>query len=48
MPVVQVQLQECDKFLLEIRESLEQAQQRYRGFYDRKHHEVEFAVGDWV
>jgi hypothetical protein len=33
---------------LEIWERLEQAQQCYKGFYDRKHREVEFAVGDWV
>jgi hypothetical protein len=45
---VQQQLQERDEFLLEIWERLEQAQQRYKGFYDQKHREVEFAVGDWV
>jgi hypothetical protein len=33
---------------LEIWERLEQAQQCYKGFYDRKHREVEFVVGDWV
>jgi hypothetical protein len=48
VPAVQQQLQERDEFLLEIRERLEQAQQRYKGFYDHKHHEVEFVVGDWV
>jgi hypothetical protein len=42
------QLQDRDEFLLEIQERLEQAQQRYKGFYDHKHREVEFAVGDWV
>jgi hypothetical protein len=48
VPAVQQQLQERDEFLLEIQERLEQAQQRYKGFYDRKHREVEFAAGDWV
>jgi hypothetical protein len=48
VPAVQQQLQERDEFLLEIRERLEQAQQCYKGFYDQKHREVEFAVGDWV
>jgi hypothetical protein len=48
VPAVQEQLRERDEFVLEIRERLEQAQQRYKGFYDRKHWEVEFAVGDWV
>jgi hypothetical protein len=48
VPAVQQQLHERDEFLLEIRERLEQAQQCYKGFYDHKHCEVEFAVGDWV
>jgi hypothetical protein len=48
VPVVQEQLHERDEFLLEIRERLEQAQQHYKGFYDHKHREVEFIVGDWV
>jgi hypothetical protein len=48
IPAVQEQLRERDEFVLEIRERLEQAQQRYKGFYDRKHREVEFAVGNWV
>jgi hypothetical protein len=48
VPAVQEQLRERDEFVLEIRERLKQAQQRYKGFYDRKHREVEFAVGDWV
>jgi hypothetical protein len=48
VPAVQQQLQDRDEFLLEIRERLEQAQQRYKGFYDQKHRDVEFAVGDWV
>jgi hypothetical protein len=48
VPPVQEQLRERDEFVMEIRERLEQAQQRYKGFYDRKHREVEFSVGDWV
>jgi hypothetical protein len=48
VPAVHEQLWERDEFVLEIRERLEHAQQRYKGFYDRKHREVEFAVGDWV
>jgi hypothetical protein len=47
-PAVQAQLQDRDEFLLEIRERLEQAQQQYKNFYDRKHWEVSFKVGQWV
>jgi hypothetical protein len=45
VPAVQGQLQERDEFLMENRERLEQAQQQYKGFYDRKHREVSFDVG---
>jgi hypothetical protein len=48
VPAVQAQLQDRDEFLLEIHERLEQAQQQYKFFYDRKHHEVSFDVGQWV
>jgi hypothetical protein len=48
VPAVQEQLRERDEFVLEIQERLEQAQQCYKGFFDLKHREVEFAVGDWV
>jgi hypothetical protein len=47
-PAVQAQLQERDEFLLEICERLEQAQQQYKNFYDRKNREVSFNVGQWV
>jgi hypothetical protein len=45
---VQQQLQDRDEFLVEARERLEQAQQHYKDFYDRKHRELEFQAGDWV
>jgi hypothetical protein len=45
---VQAQMVDRDEFLQEIREHLEQAQHQYKVFYDRKHHVVEFAVGQWV
>jgi hypothetical protein len=39
---------ERDEFLMEIRERLEQSQQQYKRFYDAKHRDVEFVVGQWV
>jgi hypothetical protein len=36
------------KFLVEIHEWLDQAQQHYKLFYDKKHQELEFEVGQWV
>jgi hypothetical protein len=42
------QLKERDEFLAETRERLEQAQNHYKLYYDRKHREVEFQVGQWV
>jgi hypothetical protein len=48
LPAVQTQMASQDEFLAEIKERLEQAQQQYKKFYDTKHHEVEFAVGQWV
>jgi hypothetical protein len=47
LSVVQQQLTKRDKFLMEIKDRLEQAQQ-YKLYYDRKHREVEFQVGQWV
>jgi hypothetical protein len=32
----------------EVWEWLKQARQHYKNFYDRKHREVTFAVGQWV
>jgi hypothetical protein len=48
LPVVQTQITSRDEFLAEIKECLEQAQQHYKKFYDARHCEVEFAVGQWV
>jgi hypothetical protein len=48
VPAVQAQLKDRDEFLLEVRERLEQAQQQYKFYYDRKHREVSFDVGQWV
>jgi hypothetical protein len=48
LPAMQTQMASWDEFLVEIKERLEQAQQQYKKFYDTKHHEVEFAVGQWV
>jgi hypothetical protein len=42
------QLTDRDEFLVEIRDRLEQAQQVYRHFYNKKHRELVFSVGDWV
>jgi hypothetical protein len=47
-PAVQTQMTSWDEFLAEIKERLEQAQQHYKKFYDARHREVEFAVGQWV
>jgi hypothetical protein len=48
VPAVDAQLTAQDKFLMEIREQLVQAQQHYKAFYDRNHREVDFEVGWWV
>jgi hypothetical protein len=48
LPALQQQLQDRDEFLLEVREWLEQAQNYQKASYDKKHHEVEFTVGQWV
>jgi hypothetical protein len=47
-PAVQAQLQDREEFLLEVRERLEQAQQQYKHFYDRRYREISFDVGQWV
>jgi hypothetical protein len=56
-PAVQAQLQDRDEFLLEVHERLEQAQQQYNNFYDRKHRVVSFdhslhlmskVIANWV
>jgi hypothetical protein len=48
LPAMQTQMASWDEFLAEIKERLEQAQHQYKKFYDTKHREVEFAVGQWV
>jgi hypothetical protein len=48
LSAVQTQMASQDELLAEIKERLEQAQQQSKKFYDTKHREVEFAVGQWV
>jgi hypothetical protein len=45
---VSQQLAERDEFLVEIRDCLEQAQQHYKSYYDKKHRDLQFSVHDWV
>jgi hypothetical protein len=42
------QLTNRDEFVVEIRDRLEQAQQVYKHFYNKKHRDLVFSVGDWV
>jgi hypothetical protein len=46
--VVDAQLRDRDEFIVEGRERLEQAQQKYKMFYDRHHRELKFAPGQWA
>jgi hypothetical protein len=48
LPAVHHQLLERDEFLVEICDRLEQAQQRYKYFYDERHRDLMFDVGQWV
>jgi hypothetical protein len=48
VPAVAQQLAERDEFLTEIRDRLEQAQQHYKSYYDKKHRDFQFSVHDWV
>jgi hypothetical protein len=48
LPAVHQQLADRDEFLAEIHERLELAQQRYKSYYNRGHHDVEFEVEQWV
>jgi hypothetical protein len=41
-------LAERDEFQQEIRDRLEQSQQYFNSFYDKKHREMTYAIGDWV
>lgn len=41
-------LRDRDTFLIEVRERLLQAQEHARRYYNAKHRDVEFVVGDWV
>jgi hypothetical protein len=45
---VDMQLHDPNEFLMEIREELKQAQQRYMVFYDRNHRELEFTPSKWA
>jgi hypothetical protein len=46
--MVDTQLQDRDEFLAEVREWLEQAQQQNKAFYNRKHRQLNFVVGEWA
>jgi hypothetical protein len=48
VPAVAQQLAEHDEFLAEIRDRLEQAQQHYKSYYNKKHRALQFSVRDWV
>jgi hypothetical protein len=48
IPAVAQQLVENDEFLTEIRDRLEQAQQHYKSYYDKKHQDLQFSAHDWV
>jgi hypothetical protein len=48
VPVVAQQLLDCDKFLAEIKDRLQHAQDLMKVNYDQHHRELEFAEGDWV
>jgi transposase InsO family protein len=45
---IDVQLQDRDAFLEEIKARLVQAQVTMKSYQDQRHREVEFSVGDWV
>jgi hypothetical protein len=47
-PVVDEMLCERDEFLTTARERLVQAQEQVKLFYDVKHTDVSFSIGDWV
>uniref|UniRef100_A0A0A9HQC4 Tf2-1-like SH3-like domain-containing protein n=1 Tax=Arundo donax TaxID=35708 RepID=A0A0A9HQC4_ARUDO len=48
VPAIQQFLQERDEFLQDVREQLLQAQEHAKLYYDAKHTDVAFGVGDWV
>jgi hypothetical protein len=48
LPIVQQQLHDRDKFIIEVCDRLEQAQQHYKAAYDRNHRDVELHEGQWV
>ena len=45
MAIVDQQLAMCDEFMAKICDRLEQAQQQYKGTYNKHHNTLEFAVG---
>jgi hypothetical protein len=48
LPTVDAQMWERDEFLAEVHDRLEQAQQQHKSFYNRKHRQLEFAIGEWA
>ena len=48
MEVVGSLLRDSDAFLVEVRERLLQVKRYAKRYYDNRHHEHAFAVGDWV
>jgi hypothetical protein len=48
LPAVDTQLRDRDEFLAEVQERLDQAQQQHKAFYNRKHWQLEFVVGEWA
>uniref|UniRef100_A0A0A9HMQ5 Tf2-1-like SH3-like domain-containing protein n=1 Tax=Arundo donax TaxID=35708 RepID=A0A0A9HMQ5_ARUDO len=48
VPAMEQSLRERDEFLQDVRECLRQAQEQAKLYYDTKHTEVAFGVGDWV
>jgi hypothetical protein len=47
-PAVDQMLRERDEFLQDARDRLHQAQEQVKLFYDAKHTDMAFSVGDWV
>jgi hypothetical protein len=41
-------MEDHDAFLADVRVCLEQAQQHAKQYYDKKHRDISFAIGDWV
>jgi hypothetical protein len=48
VPTVAQQLVDRDEFLVEVHDRLNQAQQHYKDYYDKKHHDLKFATDERV